>query len=294
MAIKIDENLSGNVTYDNPPEIERTLFKNLKEGGVQNVTINGTSIVDDNGEADIPIATTQNAGVILIGPAASGIEKDSGNFLKVLGSTVAGTKTATDIRRPVTPSIQHAAAFYGLAKAAGDTTQAESDNAVGNYTDQAKIAIQKMLGVYEAPYRLITERTITEETGIITVLTDDNNNSFELTEVIVLFDSVVSGNIGNGAITINNPSASATNANLVLSNLYHTTAQTRSAYLSVRGGRFIGIGTSSNLADFYSLVSLQTNKTGFGFIESGKILEFSIMSLNSYKFTSGKITVYGR
>ena len=37
--------------------------------------------------------------------------------------------------------------FYGLAKAAGDTTQASSSNAVGTYTDDAKTAIQTMIGV---------------------------------------------------------------------------------------------------------------------------------------------------
>ena len=37
--------------------------------------------------------------------------------------------------------------FYGLAKAAGDTTQALSNNAVGTYTDDAKTAIKSMIGV---------------------------------------------------------------------------------------------------------------------------------------------------
>lgn len=48
---------------------------------------------------------------------------------------------------PIVPSNQHAAAFYGLAKAAGDATQSASDNAVGTYTADAKSAIQSMLGI---------------------------------------------------------------------------------------------------------------------------------------------------
>ena len=48
---------------------------------------------------------------------------------------------------PIVPNSQHAAAFYGLAKAAGDSTQASSSNAVGTYTSAAKTAIQTMLGV---------------------------------------------------------------------------------------------------------------------------------------------------
>ena len=39
------------------------------------------------------------------------------------------------------------AIFYGLAKIAGDTTQAASSNPVGTYTEQAKIAIKTMLGI---------------------------------------------------------------------------------------------------------------------------------------------------
>lgn len=37
--------------------------------------------------------------------------------------------------------------FYGLAKAAGDTTQSASSNTVGAYTDDAKTAIRAMLGI---------------------------------------------------------------------------------------------------------------------------------------------------
>jgi hypothetical protein len=37
------------------------------------------------------------------------------------------------------------ATFYGLAKAAGDTTQSQSLNAVGTYTEEAKLAIRNMI-----------------------------------------------------------------------------------------------------------------------------------------------------
>lgn len=48
--------------------------------------------------------------------------------------------------QPITPYYQHESTFYGLAKAAGDTTQSASSNAVGNYTEDAKSAISEMLG----------------------------------------------------------------------------------------------------------------------------------------------------
>ena len=41
---------------------------------------------------------------------------------------------------------QHESTFYGLAKAAGDSTQSASTLSVGTYTDDAKIAIRNMLG----------------------------------------------------------------------------------------------------------------------------------------------------
>lgn len=56
-------------------------------------------------------------------------------------------KNGTDNFRPVVPHYQHEATFYGLAKASGDTTQSASDNAIGNYTDEAKASIQEMLDV---------------------------------------------------------------------------------------------------------------------------------------------------
>lgn len=56
-------------------------------------------------------------------------------------------KAGTNTSATVVTGKQHEASFYGLAKAAGDTTQSASSNAVGVYTPQAKAAIQNMIGV---------------------------------------------------------------------------------------------------------------------------------------------------
>ena len=94
--------------------------------GVMDVQIDSSSIVVD-GVANIPYASrngsvsgvvkidptlgvsigqNENAGTLCIKPAPSGLIKiGDQNFM------------------PITPSLQHAATFYGLAKAAGDTTQ---------------------------------------------------------------------------------------------------------------------------------------------------------------------------
>ena len=95
------------------------------------------------GNADY--ATTSNAGIVRISPG-NGITINNGEIYLMVSSS-SGIKAGTSGAYPVVPSHQHEAAFYGLAKAAGDTTQSQSSNAVGTYTSDAKAAIQTMLGV---------------------------------------------------------------------------------------------------------------------------------------------------
>ena len=92
-------------------------------------------------------------------------------------------KAGTAGYRAINPQRQHEATFYGLAKAAG-ADMANSSNAVGTYTTEAKIAILKMLGIYEAPWTLIREDTITNATEAdIEITVDGNGQTFELTDV---------------------------------------------------------------------------------------------------------------
>ena len=124
-----------------------TEFEYVESGGggggaVDDVQINGTSIVQD-GVANIPIAAGSRFGVVRF---YSGYGID-GNFngLYVTNATSAQIKSGSDTRSPINPYRQHEAAFYGLATAAGDTTQKASSNAVGTYTESAKSAISEML-----------------------------------------------------------------------------------------------------------------------------------------------------
>jgi hypothetical protein len=126
---------------------------------VDDVQINGTSIVE-NGVANIVPAST------------------------------ADIKSGSSVSKFVPTGRQGSSVFYGLAKSAGDTTQSASSNAVGNYTDEAKIAIQKMLGIYQAPWELIREDTFTNaEASEYVISTDDNGEAFELTELVFLFET---------------------------------------------------------------------------------------------------------
>lgn len=113
-------------------------------GPVSDVQVNGTSVVS-GGVADVPIASNSVFGVTK-GNQNQGIGVDSvSKNLYIAQAGESAIKTGTNSYRPITPNNQHQAAFYGLAKAAGDTTQSASSNAVGSYTDAAKSAISTML-----------------------------------------------------------------------------------------------------------------------------------------------------
>ena len=91
-------------------------------------------------------ATKNAAGVIAIG---TGLRTLS-NILYLDGADAASIKGGVNSTNAIMPGRQDQAVFYGLAKAAGDTTQKNSSNAVGNYTNEAKASIKTMLGVTDA------------------------------------------------------------------------------------------------------------------------------------------------
>lgn len=112
---------------------------------VDDVQINGTSIVQ-NGVANVPIASANNVGLVKI-LSANGVYIDDNNDLAINKATDSQIKNGSASFRPIVPANQSNATFYGLAKAAGDTTQSQSSNPVGTYTDEAKTAIRTMFGI---------------------------------------------------------------------------------------------------------------------------------------------------
>ena len=111
-------------------------------GYLTDVQINGTSIVQ-NGVANMPIATTSATGAVKVGNGLAAY--NNAVHLATVSST--DVKQGTNYWKALIPVFQHESTFYGLAKAAGDTTQSQSSNAVGQYTDNAKDSIQNMLGI---------------------------------------------------------------------------------------------------------------------------------------------------
>ena len=104
----------------------------MVDAPVQDVQIGSTSILS-NGVAKIKIKSSTP----LIFSQANGLSVETpGN---------ADIKAGTTWQKALTPELQHASVFYGLAKAAGDSTQSSSSNSVGTYTEDAKSKISDML-----------------------------------------------------------------------------------------------------------------------------------------------------
>lgn len=113
------------------------------EGAVQDVQVNGASVLSD-GVANVPVASTSTLGVVK--PRNGfGISVDGAGQIYTVKPNDAEIKEGIHRYNSIVPFSQHLAAFYGLAKAAGDSTQSVSSNAVGNYTESAKSAISEML-----------------------------------------------------------------------------------------------------------------------------------------------------
>lgn len=131
--------------------------------GITDVQVNGTSVVTD-GVANVPYASSGTPGVVKVyaGYGLSMVSSGSRTgTIKINAATTDIIKAGTDSDYPITPIRQHDSAFFALAKAAGDTTQKSSANAVGVYTESAKSAISTM---FNAP------ETVTGTTPTITAL----------------------------------------------------------------------------------------------------------------------------
>ena len=193
---------------------EADFAQKLAEEGVLDVQVNGTSVLV-NGVANVPFASFTTPGVVKVN--WGGLVMSNGT-LRIAPADSNEIKNATANYSPIPTSRQHESAFYGLAKAAGDTTQSASANAVGAYTDDAKVAIQKMLGIYEAPWELINEETFTNETQAnYRITADGNNEPFELTDIALLVETptqdsevVCGGQITMHIITGDNTARSVT------------------------------------------------------------------------------------
>ena len=104
--------------------------------------------IDGHYVKDTDKATTQKRGLVKIDPNFGVALRDPPyeDVLMINRASDEEIKLGNHYRKPIVSVNQHKAVFYGLAKAAGDTTQSQSDNAVGTYTTEAKAAILAMIG----------------------------------------------------------------------------------------------------------------------------------------------------
>lgn len=130
-------------------------------GLVNDVKVDGTSVVTD-GVAEIPRASASGYGVVRT-DSSFGTQMSS-ERIAVQKAGDDQPKAGTDQYRPIVPYNQHLATFYGLAKAAGDSTQSASANAVGIYTENAKSAISQMLNAPETVSG--STQSITAKSGV--------------------------------------------------------------------------------------------------------------------------------
>ena len=157
-----------------------------EDGSVTDVKVNGTTVVTD-GVANIPAATNSSFGVTTTS-TSNGLNIGTTGAMRTYPATDSDIKGGTQEYRPIVAKNQHQAAFYGLAKAAGDTSQSASSNEVGNYTADAIVKIQKMLGIYKSPWEQIRADIITNTTeDNIAITVDDNGQPFELTDIAISF-----------------------------------------------------------------------------------------------------------
>ena len=131
-------------------------------GAVDDVQVNGTSVVED-GVAKIPLAGS-SLGVVKKN-ITFGIDINGNGDPILIAPTDAEVKSGTgSVRRAIQTFNQHSSTFYGLAKAAGDSTQSASNNNVGVYTEGAKSAISEM---FNAPETVSgSTPTITAKPGV--------------------------------------------------------------------------------------------------------------------------------
>lgn len=104
-------------------------------------------------------------------------------MLACLGAVTSVIKAGDDAVKPIVVNHAHEAAFYGLAKAAGDTTQKASANAVGTYTESAKEAICRMLGV---PYWKTAELSASDYDADIGGFLFDVGDGKEIDEIRII------------------------------------------------------------------------------------------------------------
>ena len=177
-----------------------TEWQNAPTVPVQDVQVNGTSILDAQGVANVPIASASNLGAVKIN-TSYGINIDGG-ALFLMRPSEGVIKAGTDQFRIINPNNQHISAFYALAKAAGADMAYVRGATVGIYPEAQKSAISQMLS---APVPVTgTTPTITALSGIQYVCGEVSTLDI-IPPASGCFDVIFESGSTPTALTISNP-----------------------------------------------------------------------------------------
>lgn len=262
----------------------------LVDTPVDDVQINGTSVVE-NGVVNIPVADSNVLGVVKVN-ASYGI-KLYGNQLAINQALDSHIKTGSGSlapNRPITPDKQHMSVFYGLAKVAGHDEK-DSTLPVGQYTDEAKSAIQEMIGVGD--FEIIKTVELTEDSEIIEIDTDEAGNPFKLTEMAFLMNASPS-------------TATTANTNAYIKNRHTTYCATVSGVVRPSATVFFGsiknifVSESNSDANFV-ILNISNSQPSYWNLkhptgnEKNYSEYFAVYTTGTSKFGAGtKITLLGR
>ena len=115
-------------------------------GVVSDVLLNGQSVVNAQGEAEIPKSNSATLGVVRVG---AGLAISSAGELYIPNKPDSDYKAGEGVYSAVTIGKQHMSAFYALAKAAGADMKNIQNPTVGVYPEAQKSAISQMLSAPE-------------------------------------------------------------------------------------------------------------------------------------------------
>ena len=140
-------------------------------------------LILNNGIANIPIASDGTKGILQVPNSYRGLYMYGDGSISIQPAQDYIIQTGADYYRPIAPARQHISTFYGLSKLAG-VDLASQTVTPGQYPDDAKIAIQKMLGIYEPDYELIYSATLAQRT-CLDVTVDQYGEPFQLRSVFM-------------------------------------------------------------------------------------------------------------
>ena len=246
----------------------------LPSGGTTGQVLKKTSGTDyDASWGDIPseyvtntdYADSSTGGVVKVDDGTMGVKLSNDNVLQTNGANSQIIKVGENTYRPICPNYQHESVFYGLAKAAGDGTQKNSNNSVGTYTDNAKRAIRNMMGVPHYAYDLELGQSVGEY---------DNLNSFYLG--VYSCDATTAATVSNTPIT-------NTAYKLICEATSNNTV--RQTVITTTGQIYIRTGDNSTSSWVWSNWAVQSNSGGSGSSNNTNILNGSatgsLRSVNS-------------